>query len=59
MPEWEIKYYDDNALVNWVRGMFGGTKAEKIWKNLPRQVLKTDVFRYMAMLVEGGIYTDR
>ncbi|OWZ68955.1 hypothetical protein AYX15_00411 [Cryptococcus neoformans] len=58
MPEWEIKYYDDKALVNWVRGMFGGTKAEKIWKNLPRQVLKTDVFRYMAMLVEGGIYTD-
>lgn len=48
MPEWEIKYYDDNALKNWVRGMFGGTKAEKIWKNLPRQVLKTDVFRYMV-----------
>ncbi|KAE8537764.1 hypothetical protein D1P53_005820 [Cryptococcus gattii VGV] len=58
MPEWEIKYFDDKALKNWVKGMFGGTKAEEIWMNLPRQVLKTDVFRYMAMLVEGGIYTD-
>ncbi|KIS01108.1 glycosyltransferase [Cryptococcus deuterogattii 2001/935-1] len=58
MPEWEIKYFDDKALKNWVNGMFGGTKAEEIWMNLPRQVLKTDVFRYMAMLVEGGIYTD-
>ncbi|WVQ82346.1 hypothetical protein IAT38_004474 [Cryptococcus sp. DSM 104549] len=59
MPEWEIKYFDDKALKGWVHGMFGGSKAEKIWETLPRQVLKTDVFRYMAMLVEGGIYTDR
>lgn len=48
MPEWEIKYFDDKALKNWVNGMFGGTKAEEIWMNLPRQVLKTDVFRYMV-----------
>ncbi|WVF71428.1 hypothetical protein IAT40_006232 [Kwoniella sp. CBS 6097] len=59
MPEWEIKYFDDKMLKAWVKGMFGGSKAEKIWAGLPRQVLKTDVFRYMAMLVEGGIYTDR
>ncbi|OCF36873.1 glycosyltransferase [Kwoniella heveanensis BCC8398] len=58
MPEWEIKYFDDEMLKAWVKGVFGGSKAEKIWAALPRQVLKTDVFRYMAMLVEGGIYTD-
>ncbi|KAK8864384.1 hypothetical protein IAR55_001632 [Kwoniella newhampshirensis] len=58
MPDWEIKYYDDPALKAWVKGVFGGSKAQKIWDKLPRQVLKTDVFRYMAMLVEGGIYTD-
>ncbi|WVQ99395.1 hypothetical protein IAU59_006528 [Kwoniella sp. CBS 9459] len=58
MPDWEIKYFDDQMLKAWVKGMFGGSKAEKIWTDLPRQVLKTDVFRYMAMLVEGGIYTD-
>ncbi|WWD17318.1 hypothetical protein CI109_101758 [Kwoniella shandongensis] len=58
MPDWEIKYFDDKALKSWVKGVFGKSKAEKIWQGLPRQVLKTDVFRYMAMLVEGGIYTD-
>ncbi|WVW83869.1 hypothetical protein I302_105891 [Kwoniella bestiolae CBS 10118] len=59
MPDYQIKYFNDRSLKAWVDGIFGGTKAEKIWKRLPRQVLKTDVFRYMAMLVEGGIYTDR
>ncbi|WWC61831.1 uncharacterized protein I303_104416 [Kwoniella dejecticola CBS 10117] len=58
MPEWNIKYFDDASLKAWVHHAFGSTKAEKIWLDLPRQVLKTDIFRYMAMLVEGGIYTD-
>ncbi|WWC70259.1 uncharacterized protein I206_104209 [Kwoniella pini CBS 10737] len=58
MPDWKIKYFDDNTLKAWVNQVFGKTKAESIWLNLPRQVLKTDIFRYMAMLVEGGIYTD-
>lgn len=48
MPDWEIKYFDDRALKAWVKGMFGGTRAESIWNNLPRVVLKTDVFRYMV-----------
>nr|XP_031863247.1 uncharacterized protein CI109_001120 [Kwoniella shandongensis]KAA5530319.1 hypothetical protein CI109_001120 [Kwoniella shandongensis] len=47
MPDWEIKYFDDKALKSWVKGVFGKSKAEKIWQGLPRQVLKTDVFRYM------------
>lgn len=45
MPDWEIKYFDDEELLNWVKAAFGGTRAEQIWKDLPRQVLKTDVFR--------------
>lgn len=58
MPDWEIKYFDDDKLEQWVQDMFGGSRAQEIWKGLPRAVLKADVFRYMAMLVEGGIYTD-
>ncbi|WRT66346.1 uncharacterized protein IL334_003301 [Kwoniella shivajii] len=59
MPDWEIKYFDDDSLSIWVNDIFPQSKAQRIWKDLPRQVLKTDIFRYMAMLVEGGIYTDR
>ncbi|WWC94131.1 hypothetical protein V866_000970 [Kwoniella sp. B9012] len=58
MPDYQIKYFNDRSLKAWVKGVFGETKAEKIWEKLPRVVLKTDIFRYMAMLVEGGIYTD-
>ena len=58
MPDWEIKYFDDAALEKWVSRYFGHTLGEKIWRELPRVVLKTDTFRYLAMLVEGGIYTD-
>ncbi|ORY34031.1 hypothetical protein BCR39DRAFT_518185 [Naematelia encephala] len=58
MPDWEVKCFDDKGLEKWVREAFGGTRAEEVWMSLPRQVLKTDLFRYMAMLVEGGIYTD-
>ncbi|KAK4686229.1 hypothetical protein P7C73_g3907, partial [Tremellales sp. Uapishka_1] len=58
MPDWTIGYFDDAGLLGWVGKWFGGTRGEAIWQNLPRQVLKTDVFRYMIMLVEGGIYTD-
>jgi hypothetical protein len=45
MPDWEVKYFDDNALVQWFGDHFGGSKAEMIWNALPRQVLRTDLFR--------------
>ncbi|WVR07029.1 hypothetical protein IAU60_004068 [Kwoniella sp. DSM 27419] len=58
MPTWAIRRFDDSQLKGWVRDTFGGSEAQTIWEGLPRPVLKTDIFRYMAMLVEGGIYTD-
>jgi hypothetical protein len=45
MPDWQIRYFDDDGLRKWVGAEFGGAKAEGIWESLPRQVLKTDVFR--------------
>lgn len=45
MPDWQIRYFDDDGLREWVGAAFGGAKAEGIWGSLPRQVLKTDVFR--------------
>ena len=59
MPDWKLKYFDDEGLRTWIDQELGGTKVQSIWNGLPRRVLQTDVFRYIAMLVEGGIYTDR
>lgn len=44
-PDWEIRFFDDDALDEWVRTMFGGTRAEEVWNTLPRPVLKADIFR--------------
>lgn len=44
-PDWEIRFFDDDALDEWVSTMFGGARAEKVWNMLPRPVLKADIFR--------------
>lgn len=59
MPDWSMRIFDDAGLIEWVDENFGGTRGQRVWEALPRRVLQTDVFRYLAMLVEGGIYTDR
>ena len=59
MPKWNVRYFDDTELEYWVDKHFSGSRAQSIWAQLPRRVLQTDVFRYMVMLVQGGIYTDR
>lgn len=58
MSDWEIRKFEDADMEGWMSRMFGGTLAEQIWSRLPRTVLKTDIFRYFLLLVEGGIYTD-
>ncbi|KAJ9108255.1 hypothetical protein QFC19_002503 [Naganishia cerealis] len=55
---WKLRKFDDDGLDAWVADNFGGTRAEELWRLLPRPVLKTDIFRYMVMMLEGGIYTD-
>ncbi|KAJ9122253.1 hypothetical protein QFC22_001673 [Naganishia vaughanmartiniae] len=55
---WKVRIFDDDALDAWIGDNFGGTKAKEVWRLLPLPVLKTDIFRYMALLLEGGIYTD-
>ena len=36
MPEWDLRYFDDEGLIAWVGKMFGGTKAQRIWLSLYR-----------------------
>ncbi|KAL7421903.1 hypothetical protein Q5752_003675 [Cryptotrichosporon argae] len=58
MPDWERRVFDDAGLADWVARVFGGTRAAEVWASLPRVVLQTDIFRYMILLVEGGIWSD-
>lgn len=58
MPDAKEIAFDDRGLERWVEDNFAGTEFHNIWKRLPRIVLKSDIFRYLIMLVEGGIYAD-
>jgi mannosyltransferase OCH1-like enzyme len=58
MPDLEVMAYGDAQLDEWVAKRFGGTGLQDIWNRLPRAVLKSDVFRYLVLLLDGGIYAD-
>lgn len=58
MPNWNITLFDDTSLEQWVNFEFAGSEVERIFNRLPRQVLKSDLFRYLYLMVSGGIYTD-
>lgn len=69
---WTIQIHDDEAMEGFVRenledpmggeGEGHGEKGEnqmlREWDGLEKIVFKSDTFRYLMMLVEGGIYTD-
>ncbi|OXH26285.1 alpha-1,6-mannosyltransferase [Cryptococcus neoformans] len=65
--EWDVEVLDDdgldNAMSEWtgeeiVRGAKGEGKWSQLWGKLDKGVLRADLFRYVSMLVEGGIYSD-
>ena len=45
LPDWEIRVFEDADMEKWMGDMFGGTVAERVWQDLPRMVLKTDILR--------------
>ncbi|GAA97055.1 glycosyltransferase family 32 protein [Mixia osmundae IAM 14324] len=59
-PGWTYDYFDDDRLSAWVYQEFGtdGLVA-RVWnKTAAVPVLRADIFRYMVIAKEGGIYTD-
>ncbi|WVQ84585.1 hypothetical protein IAT38_006739 [Cryptococcus sp. DSM 104549] len=65
--KWDVTVLDDNGLDNqmsqWTgeklsRGIAGEGKWASMWGKLQHGVLRADVYRYVSMLVEGGVYSD-
>lgn len=48
LPDWEIRVFEDADMEKWMSDMFGGTVAERVWSELPRMVLKTDILRQVV-----------
>lgn len=58
-PSWEHRLYDDEDIARYVRDHFGARIAATLDRLAPEySVARSDVFRYMLMYREGGVYLD-
>jgi hypothetical protein len=49
-PDWEVRVFEDDDMYDWMERVFGGSMGRKVWEELPRVVLKTDIFRLVESL---------
>ena len=54
-PSYEVKFWDDNAAAEFVSTHFPGFK--EVYGKSP-VIQKADLFRYLVLLKEGGVYAD-
>ncbi|KZP00811.1 glycosyltransferase family 32 protein [Calocera viscosa TUFC12733] len=58
---WNRTFLSDDDADRWVREWVGGPGESEIawvWNTLPRGVLRSDMLRYLVLLLEGGVYSD-
>jgi hypothetical protein len=53
---WQIRFYDDQACLDFVRREF--PEYLDAYGSLPKDVERSDFFRYMVVLRLGGVYAD-
>lgn len=63
---WQLNIFDDDDMLHWMRGRFStpklrGWRATPLldaYNRMPRPVLRSDLFRYALVFLEGGMYSD-
>ena len=55
-PDFQYKLYDENDMENVIKKHC--PEYLEVWNNLPRMIMKIDMFRIMLMYVFGGIWAD-
>ncbi|KAJ9111370.1 hypothetical protein QFC19_001138 [Naganishia cerealis] len=58
-PEgWKYAFYDDERADIWISRLLRNSEVAWAWQSLRRGVLKADFFRYLVVLMQGGVYSD-
>lgn len=52
---WKYVFYDDERANTWISRQLRGSEVAWAWHALRRGVLKADFFRYLVVLVQGGL----
>ncbi|MEI8226786.1 MAG: glycosyltransferase [Planctomycetota bacterium] len=55
-PPWIHKLWTDASITDFVENHY--PEYQKAFAALPRQIMRVDIFRYMVLGVEGGVYCD-
>lgn len=55
-PDFEYRFYSDSDMENVMRENF--PEYYECWTNLPKHIMKVDMFRYFIMYLYGGLYCD-
>ena len=55
-PGWEVRFWDDAACLEMVRVAF--PEYALAYESLPKNVERSDFFRYLVVLRFGGVYSD-
>lgn len=58
-PSAIYNFLQDEDLERWVAKHFQGTSLQKVWDNMERTVLKADLWRYLTMFIDGGVYSGK
>lgn len=65
-PGWNISIFDHQAMDDWVEERLsiktgqsqGQLRILKAYKLLPRRILQVDLFRYLLIMLDGGLYVE-
>jgi len=57
-PGWEYNYYSDESILDFTNDVFGKEWLDILLNKCPIGVMKSDIWRCMAVYNYGGIYAD-
>lgn len=58
-PDWDYRFYDDEAILDFIKVNYGDEMLNRIKKINPKySVVMADLFRYLVIYKEGGLYLD-
>ncbi|MCJ1448917.1 MAG: hypothetical protein MMC23_009436 [Stictis urceolatum] len=59
-PQWQYEMLDDNACLRYVQRRFEESDPEivDVFTQLQDKIMRADLFRYLVLLGDGGVYSD-
>jgi mannosyltransferase OCH1-like enzyme len=57
-PDWEYNYFSDESILDFTNDVYGKEWLDILLNRCPVGVMKSDIWRHLAVYNYGGIYAD-